>query len=85
MAFPLNPNSTETIRPAQYGFAITAGASALPHPTRGIYVGASGNVTVTLVGSGQSVQFVGLAAGVIHPIAASHVTAATATGILGVY
>ena len=80
----INPNSTATIRPAQYGFVITAGADALAHVTRGLYVGVAGDVTVTLDG-GDSVQFTNLAAGIVHPLACSHVTAATATGIVGVY
>jgi len=80
----LPSHGTATIRPAQYAFAITAGASPLAHVTRGIYVGVSGNITVTTDG-GDSVEFTNLAAGVIHPIAATHVTAATATGIVGVY
>jgi len=80
----LPSHGSSWIRPAQYAFVITAGASALAHPIRGIYVGVSGDITVTTDG-GDSVQFTNLAAGVIHPIAATHVTAATATGIVGVY
>jgi hypothetical protein len=84
MAKTYNPDGTDWTRPAQGAFTITAGASALSHTIRGIFVGVSGNVTVTLP-SGDSVQFTNLAAGVVHPIAATHVTAATATGIVGVY
>lgn len=84
MAKTYAPHGTDWTRPAQGAFTITAGAAALAHTIRGIYVGVSGNVTVTLP-SGDSVQFTNLAAGVIHPIAATHVTAATATGIVGVY
>lgn len=80
-----NPNSADWSKPAQNGFSITAGSGDLAHVTRGIYVGASGNLTATLYPSMDSVQFVGLAAGVIHPICAIKVTAATATGILGLY
>jgi hypothetical protein len=81
---PLNPASTAHIRPAQGAFAITASATALAKITRGIYVAVSGNITVTMA-TGESVTFTSIAAGVIHPIAATHVTAATATGILGLY
>ena len=44
-----------------------------------------------LLGTGGAIladialQTLGLAAGMIHPIAATHVTAATATDLLGVY
>lgn len=79
-----NPHSTDWTRPAFGAFTITAGADPLPETTRGIYVGASGNVTLTME-SGESVQFVALAAGVVHPFACTHVTAATATGIVGLY
>lgn len=78
-------HGNDLIRPARNGFAITAGASELVHQTRGLYVGVTGNVTVTLAESGDSVQFVNLAAGIIHPINATHVTAATATDIVGLY
>jgi len=74
---------TDWTRPAQGAFAITAGASALAHEIRGFYVAVAGNVTVTTM-RGESVQFVGVLQGVIYPIAATHVTAATAT-IIGLY
>ncbi len=79
-----NPNSMDLVRPAQGAIAITAGSSDLSTEIRGLYVGVTGNVTVTHP-DGTSVQYVGLAAGVIHPISATKVTAATATSIVGVY
>lgn len=79
-----NPNTTDWTRPACDGFAITAGPSKLEHVTRGLYVGTSGDVTVTFI-DGSSVTLENLAAGVIHPVAVTHVTAATATGIIGLY
>jgi hypothetical protein len=79
-----NPGTTDWTMPAQGAFTITAGAGALSTPIRGLYVGVSGNVTVTHM-DGTSVQYTNIAAGVVHPIAATHVTAATATGIVGVY
>jgi hypothetical protein len=39
---------------------------------------------VTFAGSGDSVELY-LAAGVIHPLNVTHVTAASATGIKGLY
>lgn len=79
-----NPNTTDWTRPATDGFAITPGAAALPHVTRGLLVGVSGNVTVTFI-DGTSLTLPNLAAGVIHPLSVTHVTAATATGIIGLY
>jgi hypothetical protein len=79
-----NSDSSDWTRPAQDGFSITAGPSALAHHTRGINVATDGNVTFTLYPSGTSLQLY-LVAGVIHPISASHVTAASATGIVGLY
>jgi len=56
-----------------------------PSPA-GLYVGVSGNVKVRLI-SGNDATFVGLAAGVVHPIQFTHVyaTGTTATSILAVY
>lgn len=73
--------------PATHAFAITpADGSDISFATRGLYVGASGDVKVDMLG-GETVTFVGLAAGVIHPIRATRVysTGTTATNILGVY
>ena len=66
---------------------ITPNDSAdLATSTRGIYVGVSGDLKVDLVEAG-TVTFVGLAAGIIHPIRAQRVysTDTTATSIVGVY
>lgn len=68
-------------------------AAVTPHNTnelaiwsRGLYIGVSGDVAVTTV-NGDEVTFVGLAAGIIHPIRAKVVksTGTTATSILAVY
>ena len=67
-------------------FAITPSDSGVltGGPTRGIYVGVTGDVAATM-SSGNSVTHVGLAAGVWHPIQAQQVlsTGTTATSILG--
>lgn len=47
-------------------------------PSRGLYVGVSGDITVTLV-SGQAITLVGLAAGIIHPIRIIQVSSAGLT------
>lgn len=73
--------------PVSSGFAVTPADDAdLPYATRGIYVGVSGDVKVDLAG-GDTVTFVGLAAGMIHPIRAKRVydTGTDAESIVGVY
>lgn len=66
--------------------AITPSDSATLKPTKGLYVGVSGNVSVVLEG-GSAVVFTNLASGMIHPIAVKQVksTNTTATNILAVY
>lgn len=71
--------------PAGVFVAVTAGATPFVNgKCRGIYVGSSGNITITDLG-GNSVQFIGLATGVIHPIQATAITAATAGSIVIAY
>jgi hypothetical protein len=55
-------------------------------PTRGLYVGVTGDVKVDMPGS-SAITFVGLAAGIIHPICATRVysTGTTATSIVAIY
>jgi hypothetical protein len=75
------------IAPATHAFAVTPdNSNDLAIFTRGIYVGVSGNVKVDTT-EGDTVTFVGLAAGIIHPIAVRRVyaTLTTATSIVGVY
>ena len=64
-------------------FAITPGAGALATPVRGITIGtAAGTVTYTSSVDGQSYTTGALPVG-SYPLFASHITAATATGITG--
>lgn len=73
--------------PATHAFAVTPhDTNELTNVTRGIYVGATGNLKVTMQG-GEAVTFVGLAAGVIHPIRATIIwsNGTTAASIIGVY
>jgi hypothetical protein len=73
--------------PASDAFAITPSDSVdLSANTRGVYVGVSGNLKVDME-NGQTVTFVGLVAGVIHPLCVKRVysTLTTATNIVGVY
>lgn len=74
-------------RPAQAAFAVTPHDSTnFTTAARGIYVGVSGNVVAVML-NGDVVTFVGLAAGVIHPIACVRInsTSTDATSIVGVY
>lgn len=74
-------------RPADEAFAVTPNNSTdLATYTRGLYVGVSGDVKVDLVGGSTEITFVGLAAGVIHPIQAKRVyaTGTSATSIVGI-
>lgn len=73
--------------PGVHAFAITpADATELTYVTRGLYVGVSGDVALTMLG-GEAVVFTGLAAGVIHPLRVTIVasTNTNATNITGIY
>lgn len=72
----LNYGSDDWVKPIQDIAEVTAGASKLDtFPTRGLYLGTAGDLTVTLI-DGTSVTLKNMAAGVWHPIAVTHVTAA---------
>lgn len=71
----INPADTSWTRPAITARAITASATPIPGgPTRGLYLGTAGSLTVTFV-NGDTVTFANLAAGVVHPLSVTHVTA----------
>lgn len=65
--------------------AVGAGTWAGTSVARGIYCGASGDVTVTMEDGTAGIQFVGMAAGVIHPIRCTAITANSATGVVVLY
>lgn len=72
------------------GFAITpADATVFDQPTRAIYIGGNGNLTVQLVGYNDSntiISFTGVVAGTILPIRAQRVYAnTTATALVGLF
>ena len=75
-AFPSNTTS-----PALDAFAITPSATALTRVPRALVIGVGGTVTVTTY-KGTSITIT-VSAGTILPLAVTHVTAATATGIVG--
>lgn len=86
-ANPINPLSDDPTQPARHAAAITPDNSTdLTTATRGLYVGGAGDVAAIMAG-GETVTFVGLAAGVVHPLSVARVkaTGTTATGIVGVW
>ncbi len=87
MANTFSSHSSGLESPGEHAFAVTPSDSVdLTYVTRGIYVGATGTLKVTMLG-GEAVTFTGLAAGVIHPIRASRIwaTGTSATTILAIY
>lgn len=73
--------------PAVDGFSITPhDSNELTTPTRGIYVGVTGDLKVRLFPSGTTLTFVAAPVG-YHPIRADLVysTGTTATSILGLF
>ena len=79
--------SIDSSSPAKEAFDITpSNDTDLATPTRGIYVGVSGDLKVDLIGSG-TVTFTNLTAGMIHPIAVKRVyaTGTDADEIIGLY
>lgn len=77
--FPGIPSSAV---PALDWVPITPGVSALASPVRAIRANTAGTVTVTMKYNGQS-RVLNFAAGEERSVWASHVTAATATGLEG--
>lgn len=55
-------------------------------PTRGVYIGVSGDLKATFI-DGSSATLTNLAAGVVHPLRVKliNATGTTATGIVAVY
>lgn len=74
--------------PAERSFAVTPNDSNdLTESTRGLWVGAAGNLSLMLVGDTAAVVFVGVQAGSLLPLRVKRVraTGTTATDIVGVY
>lgn len=74
--FTVSPES-----PALDAFVITPGATALAVRPRALLIGGAGTITVT-TWRGTSLTIT-VAAGTILPLVVTHVTAATATNIVG--
>lgn len=71
---------------ASNAFSITPADADMSTPARALYVGGAGNVAVVTTG-GDSVTFVGVAAGTVLPVSVRRVssTGTTATSIVGMY
>lgn len=64
-------------------FAITKGSSPLASKAYGLYIGGAGDVAITGE-DGVNVTFIGVSAGMILPVVATHVlSATTATSVVG--
>jgi len=65
---------------------VTTSDVTIIEATRGLYVGVSGDVRATMV-DGGTVTFVGLAAGIVHPISVVRIfaTSTDATNIIALY
>lgn len=71
---------------AKKSVVVTPSDATVLTATKGIYIGVAGDVAVTMA-DGTQVTFVGLAAGLIHPLSVTKVkaTGTTATSVLAVY
>lgn len=74
------------ITPAESASAITPSDSARFAPTKGVFVGASGDLHV-LMANGDEVTFADVAGGVVHPLSVTRIysTDTTATDIIALY
>lgn len=65
----------------------TSDSTIFEQPTRGIYVGVGGNMTVDMADGGTAVLFVNLLAGVVYPFQVTRVysTGTSATNLVALY
>ena len=65
----------------------TSDSTVFAQPTRALYIGAAGNITVDMADGGTSVLFVGVQGGTLLPIQVTRVyaTGTTATSIVALY
>lgn len=84
MADDFSTYGTALDSPASNAIAVTPGVSALGNVTRALYVGAAGDVEVTMAGGGD-VTFSGVSAGTIIPIRATHVLTAAGGSVIALW
>lgn len=65
----------------------TSDSTVFEQPTRALYIGAAGNLTVDMADGGSSVLFVGVQGGTLLPIQVTRIyaTGTTATSIVALY
>lgn len=65
----------------------TSDSTIYQQPTRALYIGGSGNITVDMADGGTSVLFAGVLSGTILPIQVTRIyaTGTTATSIVALY
>jgi hypothetical protein len=65
----------------------TSDSTIYQQPTRALYIGAAGNLTVDMADGGSSVLFVGVQGGTLLPIQVTRIyaTGTTATSIVALY
>jgi hypothetical protein len=65
----------------------TSDSTIYGQPTRALYIGAAGNLTVDMADGGSSVLFVGVQGGTLLPIQVTRIyaTGTTATSIVALY
>lgn len=78
MADLFNAFGPDINAPAGYAAVVTPGATALGYVTRALYIGADGDVEVTMLGGGD-VTFTAVPAGSLLPIRATHVLSGSTT------
>lgn len=59
-------------------------ATPFAQPSRAIWVGGNGNITLTMR-DGSSLQLIGIVAGTLLPISATNVSAATASNMVALW
>jgi len=88
MADEFSLNADSPIAPARNASAVTPHATnPLANVAKALYVGGAGDIACRLVDDTADVTFVGVPAGAVLPIRASHVraTGTTATNIVALY
>lgn len=82
---PTNTPFQRSTSPSGSFVAVTPSATLFSGGAcRGVYLGGAGSLTITDL-SGNTIAFVGLAAGVIHPIEAVAITASSGSDIVIAY
>ena len=84
----LNPTGSAVLNQGLQAAAVTKSDTTLIGPTRGLYVGTTGNVVVIMYAdnTATSISFVAVPAGMILPLNVAKVMAATtASDIVAIY